>query len=161
MKISVLIGWILALEILFSTGCTEKQKPMAWRRDVAPIHRRMPALTPCINMLWHGEVLGQNSFWSIPGPSECRIGCFIPEASRILPSLTSVVPAAGTAQDIVETEMEKEEIKMLKSEFGIDDPSIAIPLGKDFVDKIIKPEHWGKCLYFQEKDILFIIWGNL
>ena len=79
---SRIIGGAIACCILVHAGCGNKEQSLNWRRDVSPIIKRIPVLSCCTNMLWHGEIITKNSFMSPPGPSAYRVCCFIPDASR-------------------------------------------------------------------------------
>ena len=57
------VRYIGCCSILLSitVGCEECNPSIIWRRDVAPIQKRIPALLSCTNMLWHGEIITKDS----------------------------------------------------------------------------------------------------
>ena len=146
---------ILIFGLAISSGCVGNDRAITWRRDVSPIKKRVKALSVCTNMLWHGEIVTKSSFLSPPGPSTYRVGCFIPNASQIMPSLSDVKFTNGTKSEYVS--LLPAESSMLKSEYGIDAYGDTTLLSKQLDNELIRPPCWGQCLYFREKDILLIV----
>lgn len=150
------MSFIVASIISFTIGCADNEQMMKWRKDVAPILRRMPILAACTNLLWHGEVITKNSFLSPPGPSTYRVCCFIPGASQIISSLQHMsFPVNLSRGDDVFLDDEKE---MLKSEYGIDLSTEQFGLRNEQLNReLLQFPYWGECVYFKVKDVLCII----
>lgn len=154
MKSIILILIILSSNFVI-VGCKDGVQSVNWRRDVSPIVKRVPVLSCCTNMLWHGEIITKSSFMSPPGPSAYRVCCFIPSASRVLPSLLDIESSTDVLYE--NDELQSAEKGMLKSEFGIDlsmEPGI---VNEHLNRKLVQPPYWGRCIFFKTKDILCII----
>ena len=150
---------ILSLIVVSGTlvifGCKDSAQSLNWRRDVSPIIKRVPVLSCCTNMLWHGEIITKNSFMSPPGPSAYRICCFIPNASRVLPSLLDKELSTDTSCE--GDTFQSAEKAMLKSEFGID---LGIEVGmmnERLNHELLQSPYWGQCIFFRTKDVLCVI----
>ena len=155
MKIMI-VKSILIIGIAISSGCVENGQAVTWRRDVAPITKRIKALVGCTNMLWHGEIITNDSFMSPPGPSAYRVGCFVPNASKVMPSLSKNI------KPVIEEKSEHAsllpvETAMLKSEYGIDANHDTKLLSKQLGNEIIQLPYRGQCIFFSEKDVLFVV----
>ena len=149
------ICFVIAYSIVFLAGCEDKEQSLKWRSDVSPIVKRIPSLATCTNMLWHGELITKNSFMSTPGPSAYRVCCFIPDASRVLPSLLDMGPSTDTSPD--DAAFQPAELAMLESKYGID-PRIEMGMVNEKVNrKLLQHPYWGQCIFFKAKDILCII----
>lgn len=149
------IDIIIASSFLILVGCEDNEQPLNWRRDVAPIVKRVPVLSACTNMLWHGEIITKNSFMSPPGPSTYRVCCFIPNASQVLPPLNNKELSKNTS-DEDDTFQPEEKVK-LKSEFGVDLSMETGMVNERLNRQLLQPPYWGQCIFFKQKDILCII----
>lgn len=151
----VTISFGIACSIAFLAGCDDKDKSPKWRSDTAPIVKRIPVLSTCTNMLWHGEINTKNSFMSVPGPSAYRVCCFIPNASRVLPLLLDKELSTDTSCE--NDTFQPAEKAMLKSEFGIDFRVETSRVSEQLNRQLLQPPYWGQCIFFKQKDILCII----
>lgn len=73
----VILGIILC-------GCgrsSSNKTAIAWRNDPEPIVLRFPILKDSAAFIWRGELAGQSSCMSTPGPSAYRISCFVEKLS--------------------------------------------------------------------------------
>lgn len=138
-----------------TVGCEESKPSITWRRDVEPIQKRIPVLSSCTNMLWHGEIITRNSFMSPAGPSAYRVCCFVPRASRYIASL----PSGGAASDAAENNLPLEPVEkaMLKSEYGIDLAVDTWIINANISHELLSSPCWGQCVFFVSKDVLCII----
>lgn len=139
--------------LILISGCTGSNEQIHWRKDIAPIVKRVPNLSPCTNMLWHGEIITKNSsIVGVPGPSAYRVACFIPSASCIVP------PECLSTLNIVTVfeHLTASEWKVLKNQYSIDTSS-KIKVGNALTRHFITSPYWGECVYFEEKDLLIIL----
>ncbi len=156
MGIITTTGRLIACSVLFFSGCKGKEQRIKWRRDIAPITKRVPALASCTNMLWHGEIITQNSFLSPPGPSSYRVCCFIPDASKVLPSLpkTNDTSNASSHESITFQPTEKD---MLKSEYHVNIHADVGVISEQLNRALLQSPYWGECVYFTTGDVLCIV----
>ena len=150
----VIIG-VVVVTCIFFEGCKESTQSVNWRSDTGPIVRRIPALSTCTNMLWHGEIISNDSFFSIPGPSAYRICCFIPNASQILPILVGMKFSDNKSLD--ENTFQPVEKAMLKSKYDIDLCNETYIISKQLNRELLQPQYWGDGMFFKAKDFLWII----
>ena len=93
MKRLALLLPLLALAAVF--GCAKRVAPAtdeAVRIGPIPFEGRFPALAGVSNAVWHAEPLGKgNGPARVPGPTDWRFECFVPEASGRIPGLAEAV----------------------------------------------------------------------
>lgn len=140
---------------LIFVGCKDVEHPLIWRSDVAPIVKRIPVLSSCTNMLWHGEVITKNTFMSTPGPSAYRVCCFIPCASTIIPSLQNTTPSADEILD--EDTFYDAEKAVLNSRYGIVLGEEKAILNEVLNRELLHSPYWGYAIFFKQRDVLCII----
>ena len=136
-------------------GCEESRQSTTWRRDLAPIQKRIPVLSSCTNMLWHGEIITKDSFVSPASPSAYRVCCFVPNASQFISSLPCGKASSDTSQNSIP--LEPGEKVMLKSEYGIDLAIDAWLINEELNHELLRSPYWGQCAFFSSKDVLCII----
>ena len=146
--------FLLVSFFLGNSGCNRTNSSFTWRTDTAPMVKRMPILMNCTNMLWHGELITKNSFFSPPGPSAYRVVCFVPNASG---TATTVFGGKLDLKPMTETDLfYPEEKRVLKSQHGIDvdhdRPMTSVTLNEAF----IRHPYWGQCVYFKQSDVVCI-----
>lgn len=136
-------------------GCVEHENKMRWRRDMEPITRRIPLLSSASEMLWHGEIVTRHSFFTPPGPSTYRICCFLPQASRVIPSLPEF-----------DSQVEKfcanalfvgPEVEVLDAEYGINLKLESGIVNAQITNQLLQAPYWGQCIYFKTQDVLVVI----
>ena len=135
--------------------CGYKEMPLTWCEDFTPITKRIPALSSCTNMLWHGEIITKNSLLSVPGPSAYRVCCFIPNASKSILDLSAVEYSQEVIHDGID--FLPAEKAMLKSEFKIDPDSDAGIFNEQLTHKLLQSPYWGQSIYFKTNDVLCIV----
>ncbi len=96
MKRLALLLPLLALVALAAVfGCAKRAAPAtdeAVRIGPIPFEGRFPALAGVSNAVWHVEPLGKgNGPARVPGPTDWRFECFVPEASGRIPGLAEAV----------------------------------------------------------------------
>ncbi len=137
--------------------CEEIKPSITWRRDIAPIQKRIPVLSSCTNMLWHGEIITKDSFMSPAGPSSYRVCCFVPSASRYISSLPSGGNSVASDATASNLPLESFEKAMLKSEYGIDLATDIWLINEKLNNELLQSPYWGQCVFFVSKDVLCII----
>lgn len=72
---------------LLLCGCGRQSStgtPTTWRSDHKPITSRFPIVEGIPALTWKGELIGQSSSISAPGPSAYRVRCFAEEFSTAI-----------------------------------------------------------------------------
>lgn len=139
----------------FSAKLGSDNLGITWRRDVAPIQKRIAALASCTNMLWHGEIISKNSFLSPPGPSAYRVCCIIPDASLSIQGITIIESDKDVIHDRIDfLPIEK---AMLKSKFKVNPETDTGVLNEQLTHTLLKSPYWGQSIYFKTNDVLCII----
>lgn len=144
---------VYVIGCILISGCSDCNEQIHWRTDIAPIVKRVPNLSACTNILWHGEILTKNSLiFSVPGPSAYRVVCFVPSASSFIP------PECLSALNVVATieHLKEDEWQVVKNLYSIGSSS-KIKVGKALTRHFIISPYWGECFYFEKKDLLIIL----
>ena len=146
---------ILVHSIILQVGCVEKNQEVKWLRDTDQMHKIIPALSSCTNMIWYCEALTQNSRFSPPGPTDYRTCCFIPNASKTIHGLQGIEFETDiVVPNFIFLESEK---SMLNTEFNIDS-NIEIGIsGNKLNQELLNLPPGGKSIYFKSKDVLCIV----
>lgn len=146
---------IFVISIILQVGCVEKNQEVKWLRDTDSMHKIIPALSSCTNMIWYCEALTQNSRFSPPGPTDYRTCCFIPNASKTIHDLQRIDSETDiVVPNFVFVEHEK---SMLKSEFNIDSNMEIGISGNKLNQELLNLPPGGKSIYFKSKDVLCIV----
>lgn len=147
----ILVVCILILVV----GCSQCTDNFNWRKDTAPIVKRIPALSSCTNILWHAEVITKQSMLSVPGPSTYRILCCVPNADIVLTGSLGGEMKFHPEQD--QSLFVKAEIERMKIEYGIEVNEQMLLSNDDLTAKLIIPPYWGRCVYFEDKKVLCVV----
>lgn len=128
---------------------------ITWRRDVAPIQKRIAVLASCTNMLWHGEIITKSSFLNPPLPNTYRICCFIPNASQLIHDLPVIESSHEFVVDGIDF-LPAEKV-MLKSEYKIDSDVDKGVINEQLTHKLLQSPYRGQSIYFKTSDVLCIV----
>lgn len=140
---------------IFLLGCGDHGNKMQWRRDIAPIVRRIPLLSSASEMLWNGKIVTKHSLFSPPGPSTYRICCFLPKASLIIPSLLEFDYQIEELCD--NAIFADSELEVLKEEYGINTNLEGGIINTQITNQLVQSPYWGQCIYFKTQDVLVVI----
>ena len=139
----------------FSAKLGSDNLGITWRRDVAPIQKRIAVLASCTNMLWHGEIITKSSFLNPPLPNTYRICCFIPNASQLIHDLPVIESSHEFVVDGIDF-LPAEKV-MLKSEYKIDSDVDKGVINEQLTHKLLQSPYRGQSIYFKTSDVLCIV----
>lgn len=133
---------------LLMFGCSRSSTSgtmSSWRTDSKPITSRIHAVDGSSAFTWKGELAGQSSSMSAPGPSTYRVRCFVEGFTNALPnaaSLTDLQPASLPSDTVFP--------KHLHAASGND-----WFISRTIDDALFSLKYQGKAFYSPSHDLLY------